>query len=307
MSDKPAAKDSSRPQAHRAGFVNIIGRPNVGKSTLCNALVGEQLSIINAKAQTTRHRILGIVNGPDHQIVFSDTPGFIDDPAYKLQEKMNRFVQKSFADADVILFVTSPEEQYKEDDPFLLRIREAKVPLMILVNKVDLLGGEKTKTEIEHWVKEFPKAEVLPISALHKHGISGILEFIQSKLPVHPPYFDKEALTDRPERFFASEIIREKILHFYHQEIPYSVQVELEKFKEDDRLIKIRAIIYTNRQSQKAIIIGKEGRALKKMGTAARIEMEKFFMKKIFLELFVKVKEGWRDADRDLKHFGYES
>ncbi len=292
---------------HFAGFINIIGRPNVGKSTLTNALVGERLSVITAKAQTTRHRVLGLVNGEDFQMVFSDTPGIIREPKYKLQEHMNEYVRSSFLDADVMLLVTEPRETFEEDDHILQRLGRMDVPLIVLVNKADLSDPETLKSEIARWETIFPKADVRTISAKTGDGVPALFDRLRAHLPEHPPYFDKDSWTDRPERFFATEIVREKILLNYKQEIPYSVEVAVETFQESEQIIRIRTLIFANRQSQKAILIGKEGRALKRVGIAARQDLEAFFGKQVHLELFVKVREGWRDKDADLRSFGYDS
>lgn len=290
----------------RAGFVNIVGRPNVGKSTLSNALVGEKLSVITSKAQTTRHRILGIVNGSDFQMIFSDTPGIIRDPAYKLHDSMNRFIRSSFLDADVMLFLTEPGVEFVDEDPVVQRLKELGKKVLVLINKIDKADPGKVKTEVSIWTERLPEAEIRQISALEGHGVPELLERVQQSLPEHPPYFPTDALTDRPERFFAAEIIREKILLHYKQEIPYSVEVSIESFEEEEKIIRMKALLFCNRKSQKAIIIGKGGQAIKKMGTAARKDLEQFFDKPIYLETFVKVREGWRDRDQDLRRFGYD-
>lgn len=288
---------------HKSGFVNIIGRPNVGKSTLMNALVGERLAIITAKAQTTRHRIIGIVNGDDFQIVYSDTPGIIE-PAYRLQEHMMQFVQTSLKDADVILVMvdaTTNEDARLYAD----KLKKLKVPILFLLNKVDLVDDRTTLEKLAYWQQQLPATEYIPISALKKKNTGIVFDKILSYLPEGPPYFDKDALTDKPERFFISEIIREKILMNYRQEIPYSVEVVVEEFKESPEIVRIRAVIWTNRKSQKPILIGKGGSMLKRVGTQARKDMEKFLAKKVFLELFVKIKENWRDDEQLLKNLGY--
>ena len=289
---------------HKAGFVNIIGNPNVGKSTLMNAMIGENLSVITSKAQTTRHRILGIVNGTDFQIVYSDTPGILK-PGYKLQEYMLKFSSSALVDADMILYVTDVKEMPVEDGEIIERMKKIKVPVYVLINKIDL-GDEKTvKTLISNWSGILPNAEAIPISATEKFNLDKVFALILEKLPESPPFYPKEELTDKSERFFVSEIIRGKILQNYSKEIPYSVEVEVESFKETREMIRIRSIIYVERESQKGILIGHQGRSLKKVGTQAREDMEDFFQKKIFLETMVKVKKDWRNDDRTLKQFGY--
>lgn len=292
------------PANHKAGFVNIIGRPNVGKSTLMNALVGERLAIITSKAQTTRHRIFGIVNSPDFQIVYSDTPGIID-PAYKMQEAMMKFVQTSFKDADILLVVT---DITKDEDISLYakRLNKAKVPIIFIVNKIDLVDQKTVLEKLAYWQDKVNATEFIPVSALNKFNLKVVFNKIVEYLPTSPPFYDKDSLTDKPERFFVSEIIREKILLNYKQEIPYSVEIVIEEFRDEPKIIRIRAIILTNRQSQKPILIGRGGSMLKKVGTAARKDIEKFLDKKVFLELFVKVKENWRDNDLFLKNLGYK-
>ncbi|MCO6488359.1 MAG: GTPase Era [Phaeodactylibacter sp.] len=295
---------------HKSGFVNIIGRPNVGKSTLMNALVGERMSIITSKPQTTRHRIIGIISAEDYQVVFSDTPGIIEAPAYRMQEAMNRFVDTTFEDADIMMFVTEVGETYKDDDPVLERLRNVEVPLFLVLNKTDQVPEERVLELIQAWNERIAFAETIPVSALHKANTVRLLEVILQYLPEGPAYYPKDQLTDRPERFFVSEIIREKILVLYHQEVPYSSEVIVTSFKEDETnkgepLVRIGADIYVARDTQKAIIIGKGGSAIKKLGTEARKDIEKFLEKKVFLELHVKVKDNWRDDDRMLKHFGY--
>ncbi|MBN8696624.1 MAG: GTPase Era [Bacteroidetes bacterium] len=290
--------------AHKAGFVNIIGSPNVGKSTLMNVLVGERLSIITSKAQTTRHRIMGIVSGEDFQIVYSDTPGVLK-PNYKLQESMMEFVHTALTDADVILFVTDIYEDIKIEEKILQKIKNTKVPVLLLVNKIDLADQEKLEAKVQYWKAEVPNAEVIPVSALEKFNVNYVFDRIIALLPESPGFYDKEQLTDKPEKFFVSEIIREKILMNYKKEIPYSVEVVVESFKEEEKIIKIRAEIIVVRDSQKGIIIGHQGKALKKVGTEARKDIEAFFQKQVFLELFVKVNKDWRDNDTQLKRFGY--
>jgi len=290
--------------AHKAGFVNIIGSPNVGKSTLMNVLVGERLSIITSKAQTTRHRIMGIVNGEDFQIVYSDTPGVLK-PNYKLQESMMEFVHTAITDADMLLFVTDIYEDIKLEEHILNKIKHAKVPVLLLINKIDLATQEKLEEKVAYWKSEVPHAEVIPVSALEKFNINYIFDRIIALLPEGPGFYDKDQLTDKPEKFFVSEIIREKILTNYKKEIPYSVEVVVDSFKEEEFIIKIRAEIMVVRESQKGIIIGHQGKALKKVGTEARKDMEAFLEKQVFLELFVKVNKDWRDSDQQLKRFGY--
>ncbi|MEC8852988.1 MAG: GTPase Era [Bacteroidota bacterium] len=290
---------------HKAGFVNIIGNPNVGKSTLMNALMGEKLSIITHKAQTTRHRILGILNEDDYQIVFSDTPGIIK-PAYKLQESMMNFVHSAFQDADVLIYIVEMGEKALKDESFFEKIKNTEIPLLLLINKIDLSEQEEVAEQINHWKERVSNAEILPISALNKFNIDKIIVRIKELLPVAPAFYDKDAITDKPKRFFVSESIREKILKHYKKEVPYSVQVEVEEFEDEEDIIRIRAIIYVLRESQRGIIIGHKGVGIKRIGTEARRELERFFDKKIFLETVVKVKKNWRDDDRQLKSFGYE-
>lgn len=290
--------------AHKAGFVNIVGNPNVGKSTLMNQLVGERISIATFKAQTTRHRIMGIVNTDDVQIVFSDTPGVLK-PNYKLQESMLAFSESALRDADVLLYVTDVVEQPEKNRDFLDKVAKMDVPVLLLINKIDQ-GNQKTLGKIvEKWHALLPKAEILPISALNKFGTDMLLKRIEELLPDSPPYFDKDQLTDKPARFFVSEIVREKILLYYDKEIPYSVEVRVESFKEADRSIHINAVIYVERDSQKGIIIGHQGIALKKVGTESRKALERFFGKSVYLELFVKVDKDWRSSQRELDSFGY--
>jgi GTP-binding protein Era len=292
--------------AHKAGFVNIIGNPNVGKSTIMNALVGEKLSIITKKMQTTRHRIKGIVNGEDFQVIYSDTPGILK-PSYKLQETMLKFVDTALIDADVVLFVTDVVEKPGKNEDYITRIRKSNVPVIVLINKIDLSNQENVLKLFDYWNSVFPGADVFPISAQEKFNIEPIFNRILELLPEGPPFFGKDELTDRNDRFFMQEIIREKILLNFEKEIPYSVEVVVEEFKEKDNIINIRAVINVIRESQKGIIIGKGGTMIKKVGTEARIDAEEFFSKKIFLELFVKVVKDWRDKDRFLKQFGYDA
>lgn len=289
---------------HKAGFVNIIGNPNVGKSTLMNALVGERLSIITSKAQTTRHRILGIVNGDDFQIMFSDTPGIIK-PAYELQASMMDFVKSAMQDADVLIYMVEMGEKSLKDEQFFKRIINAKIPVMLLLNKIDQFTQEEVEEKMEFWQEKVPNAEIYPLSALENFNVQNIFDAIVDKLPESPPYYPKDQLTDKPERFFVNECIREKILLHYKKEIPYAIEVETESFKEDDELIKIRALIMVERETQKGIIIGHKGQALKRVGSEARKDLESFFQKKIFLDLFVKVNKNWRTNEKQLKRFGY--
>ncbi len=291
---------------HKAGFVNIIGNPNVGKSTIMNALVGEKLSIITQKMQTTRHRIKGIVSGDDFQIVYSDTPGILK-PNYKLQETMMKFVDSALIDADVILFVTDVVEKADKNPEYIERVRKSNMPVIVLINKIDLSNQDDVVKLYDYWSDVFPGADVFPVSALEKFNIEPIFDRILELLPESPPFFPKDELTDRNERFFMQEIIREKILLNYQKEIPYSVEVEVEEFKEDERIIKIKAVIYVARESQKGIIIGHQGKMIKRVGTDARKDAEEFFGKKIFLELFVKVAKEWRSKESDLKKFGYNA
>ena len=290
---------------HRAGFVNIIGNPNVGKSTLMNALVGENLSIVTAKAQTTRHRIMGIVNGEDWQIVFSDTPGILK-PSYALQQSMLDFVDVAIGDADVILYVTDVVEKKDKNEEYIEKLQKLECPVLIVLNKIDLSDQPTVLRLIDEWKQLVPRAEIFPVSAKEKFNLEGILESIIAKLPVSPPWYDKEQFTDKSMRFFASEIIREKILENYDKEIPYCTEVVIERFKEGSERYDIGAVINVMRDSQKGILIGKGGSALKRTGTAARIEMEDFFQKKVFLQLLVKVDPDWRESRKELRKFGYE-
>jgi len=291
--------------SHRSGFVNILGNPNVGKSTIMNALVGEKLSIISPKAQTTRHRIMGIVNGEDFQIVYSDTPGILR-PQYKLQETMMNFVNSALTDADMILYVTDVTERTAEEGEYIDKIKESGIPVIIAVNKIDLTNQEELEKLVDAWHKAFPDSPVIPVSALKCFNLDSLLNAILSKLPEGPAFFPKDQLTDKYERFFASEIIREKILKNYQKEIPYSVEIEIESFKEEKAIINIRALIHVTRESQKGIIIGHKGLMLKRVGTEARRDMEAFFGKKVFLDLYVKVTKDWRDKPLILKRFGYQ-
>ena len=295
----------SQKTGHRAGFVNIIGNPNVGKSTLMNALVGEKLSIVTAKAQTTRHRIMGIVNTDDYQIVYSDTPGMLK-PTYRLQEDMMKFVDTAIGDADIILYVTDVVEKSAKNAEYIEKLRNLDCPEEVAVNKIDISDQQKVLSLLEYWQKTLPDALVIPVSAKEHFNLESILNAIVSRLPLSPPWFDKDQFTDRSLRFFASEIIREKILENYSQEIPYSCEVGIEAFKEGRDRYEISAVIFVMRDSQKGIIIGKGGSALKKVGTEARLDMEDFFQKKVFLQLFVKVDSDWRESRRELRKFGYE-
>lgn len=290
--------------SHKAGFVNIIGNPNVGKSTLMNAFVGERLSIITSKAQTTRHRILGIVNGEDFQVVLSDTPGIIK-PAYELQTSMMDFVKSAFEDADVLIYMVEVGEKDLKDEAFFKRIIHARIPILLLLNKIDKSSQEQLEEQVTLWKEKVPNAEIYPISALENFNVKEVFNRIIELLPDSPPYYPKDALTDKPERFFVNETIREKILLNYDKEIPYSVEIETEEFIEDDDIIRIRAVIMVERDTQKGIIIGNKGAAIKKVGIQAREELEKFFGKKIHLETFVKVNKNWRSNPFQLKRFGY--
>lgn len=291
--------------AHRSGFVNIIGNPNVGKSTLMNALVGEKLSIVTAKAQTTRHRIMGIVNGEDWQIVYSDTPGILK-PNYRLQENMMKFVNGAIGDADIILYVTDTVETSDKNEDYVSRLNDLECPVIVVINKIDISDQTRVKELMTWWQEHVPAATVIPASASEKFNMESIIDAVVSRLPVCPPWFDKDAFTDKSLRFFASEIIREKILLNYKEEIPYCCEVVIETFKEGAERYDIGAVIYVMRESQKGIIIGKQGTSLKKVGTQARIEMEDFFQKKVFLSIYVKTDPDWRESRKELRKFGYE-
>lgn len=290
---------------HKSGFVNIVGNPNVGKSTLMNALVGECISIATFKAQTTRHRIMGIYNTSDVQIVFSDTPGVLK-PNYKLQESMLQFSTSALTDADVLLYVTDVVESPEKNNDFIEKVARMTVPVMLLINKIDLTTQDKLIELVEKWKLILPQAEIIPISASNKFNVDYIMKRVQELLPECPPYFDKDQWTDKPARFFVNEIIREKILLYYDKEIPYSVEVSVEQFKESEKMIHIHAVIYVERESQKGIIIGKQGKALKKVSTEARRDLERFFGKSIYLETFVKVDKDWRNSNKELRNFGYQ-
>lgn len=294
--------------SHHSGFVNIVGNPNVGKSTLMNALVGERLSIITSKAQTTRHRIMGIVNGEDFQIVYSDTPGVLK-PSYRLQEQMLEFSRSALVDADVLLYVTDVQDSADRNVEFLEKVKRmasAGTKVLLVINKIDLTTQQTLEQLVEFWQKTLPQAQVLPISAQEKFGIEQLVTAIKDGLPECPPFFDKDQLTDKPSRFFVDEIIREKILLNYDKEIPYSVEVEVETFQEEESIIRISAVIYVERESQKGIIIGRAGSALKRVGTQARKDIEAFFGKQVFLQLFVKVDKDWRSSQSRLRHYGYD-
>jgi GTP-binding protein Era len=290
---------------HKAGFVNIVGNPNVGKSTLMNNLVGERISIITSKAQTTRHRIMGIVNGEDFQIVYSDTPGVLS-PNYKLQESMLHFSQSALVDADILLYVTDTVESFDKNQHFIKQVQGLEIPILVIINKIDLSNEEDLVKQVDAMKALFPKAEIFPLSALRKFNIQNLLNRIKELLPDSPPYFDKETLTDKPARFFVTEIIREKILLFYQKEIPYATEVLVEAFEETGNLVKISAVIIVERDTQKGIIIGHGGQALKKIGTEARHDIEAFLEKKVFLQLFVKVEKDWRNKETKLRIFGYQ-
>ncbi len=289
---------------HKSGFVNIVGNPNVGKSTLMNRLVGERISIITSKAQTTRHRIMGIVNTEDMQIVYSDTPGVLR-PNYKLQESMLNFSESALDDADVLLYVTDVIETIDKNEEFLLQVQKEKCPILLLINKIDMTDQQKLEALVQEWKTILPQAEIIPISALSNFNVDYVKQRVEELMPESPPYFEKDALTDKPARFFVTEIIREKILLYYQKEIPYAVEVVVELFKEDDEMIHIKALIICERDSQKGIIIGHRGQALKKVGAMARKDIERFFEKKVFLEMFVKVEKDWRNRDNMLRAFGY--
>jgi len=290
---------------HHSGFVNIVGNPNVGKSTLMNLLVGERISIITSKAQTTRHRIMGIVNTPEMQIVYSDTPGVLK-PNYKLQESMLNFSQSALDDADVLVYVTDTVEKIDKNDFFLEKVKRTVAPVLLVINKIDLTNQKALERSVDEWKNILPKAEIFPVSATNRFNVDNLQKRIESLIPESPPYFEKDALTDRPARFFVTEIIREKILLYYQKEIPYSVEVVVEQFTEGEKLINIKALIIVERDSQKGIIIGEKGAALKKVGSMARKDLERFFDKKIFLEMFVKVEKDWRNRDSILRKFGYQ-
>ncbi|MEB3345431.1 GTPase Era [Aquimarina gracilis] len=292
--------------SHKAGFVNIIGNPNVGKSTLMNAFIGEKLSIITSKAQTTRHRILGIVNGDDFQMILSDTPGIIK-PAYELQESMMDFVKSAFEDADILIYMVEIGEKMLKDEAFFKKITSAKIPVFLLINKIDQSNQEELEEQVQFWSEKVPNAEIYPISALENFNIKQVFDRLVTLLPASPPFYPKDQLTDKPERFFVNEAIREKILIHYKKEIPYSVEVETEEFFEDESIIRIRSVIMVERESQKGIIIGHKGSALKKVGIEARKELEKFFGKKIHIELYVKINKNWRSNQNQLKRFGYNN
>ena len=289
---------------HKAGFVNIVGNPNVGKSTLMNRLVGEKLSIITSKSQTTRHRIKGIVNTDDYQIVFSDTPGVVK-PSYKMQEYMLEFSKSALVDADIILYVTDVVENIEKNLDFIDKVNKSDIPVLLVINKIDLTTQEKLEALFDKWKSLIPRAEIFPLSATENFNVDNLYKRIVELLPEGEPFFPKDELTDLPSRFFVNEIIREKILQYYDKEVPYSVEVEVEEFKEDDKRINIMAVIYVERSSQKGIIIGSQGEALKKVGTQARLDIEAFFGKKVFLNLYVKVLKDWRNKDSELKNFGY--
>lgn len=289
---------------HKAGFVNIVGNPNVGKSTLMNRLVGEKISIITSKSQTTRHRIKGIVNTDDYQIVFSDTPGVVK-PSYKMQEYMLEFSKSALVDADIILYVTDVVENIEKNLDFIDKVNKSDIPVLLVINKIDLTTQEKLEALFDKWKSLIPRAEIFPLSATENFNVDNLYKRIVELLPEGEPFFPKDELTDLPSRFFVNEIIREKILQYYDKEVPYSVEVEVEEFKEDDKRINIMAVIYVERSSQKGIIIGSQGEALKKIGTQARLDIEAFFGKKVFLNLYVKVLKDWRNKDSELKNFGY--
>jgi len=289
---------------HKSGFVNIVGNPNVGKSTLMNILVGERISIITSKAQTTRHRIMGIVNTPEMQIVYSDTPGVLK-PNYKLQESMLNFSQSALDDADVLVYVTDTVEKIDKNDFFLDKVKKTQSPVLLVINKIDLSNQKALEVLVENWHSILPDAEIIPVSATNRFNVDALQRRIEALMPESPPYFEKDALTDRPARFFVTEIIREKILLYYQKEVPYSVEVVVEQFTESDKLINIKALIVVERDSQRGIIIGEGGAALKKVGSMARKDIERFFDKKVFLEIFVKVEKDWRNRDALLEKFGY--
>jgi len=291
--------------SHKAGFVNIIGYPNVGKSTLMNALVGEKLSIITSKAQTTRHRIMGIVNGEDFQIIYSDTPGIVKDPSYKMHEYMNQYIESALIDADVILLMNEAGQQFEEDE-IIDRIKKSSVPVIVIINKIDLSNQEDIFVEIDYWKLKLPDAEVIPISATRKFNISKVFDEILDLIPENPPFFPKDELTDRSVRFFVSEIIREKVFTNYKKEVPYAVEVSVDEYKEEPKLVRISTTIFVDRESQKAIILGHQGKSIKKVGTEARKDIEEFIQNKVFLEITVKVNKDWREKESMLKRFGYD-
>ena len=290
--------------AHKSGFVNIIGNPNVGKSTLMNAFVGEKLSIITSKAQTTRHRILGIVNGEDFQVILSDTPGIIK-PAYELQTSMMDFVKSAFEDADVLLYLVEIGEKALKDESFFKKIQNSKIPVLLLLNKIDTSDQQKLEEQMQYWQEQLPNAEIHPISALENFNVTEVFNRILELLPEAPPYYPKDQITDKPERFFVNETIREKILLHYKKEIPYAVEVETEEFLEDEDIIRIRSVIMVERDTQKGIIIGHKGSALKRVGVESRKDLEKFFAKQVHIELYVKVNKNWRSNSQQLRRFGY--
>lgn len=296
--------EKENPQ-HRAGYVSIIGNPNAGKSTLLNAFLGEQLSITTPKAQTTRHRILGMLNGDDYQIVFSDTPGVIK-PAYALQQSMMDFVHSTFEDADIFLYLVEPGKAILKDETLYAKLKKVTQPLFIIFNKIDTIDQTRLEEEYSFWQNEFPEAPILPISALQAFNIEALLGKIIEKLPFSPPYYDKDDLSDRNERFFVEEMVREQILLNYQKEIPYATEVEVEEFKDEERILKVRANIYVERATQKGILLGAKGSMIQKTGKGARLKMEKFFGKKVFLDLFVKVRKNWRSNEQELKRFGYK-
>jgi len=290
---------------HKAGFVNIIGYPNVGKSTLMNALVGEKLSIITSKAQTTRHRIMGIVNAEDFQIVYSDTPGIVKDPSYKMHEYMNQYIESALVDADVILLIHETGQLFEENE-VLERIIKANIPVMVIINKIDLSDQESVVKEMAYWSTRLPGAEVIPISAIKNFNVSKVFDEILTVLPESPPFFPKDELSDRSVRFFVSEIIREKVFTNYKKEIPYAVEVAVDEYKEEPKLVRISATIFVDRESQKAIILGHQGKSIKKVGTEARKDIEEFIQNKVFLQITVKVNKDWREKENMLKRFGYD-
>ena len=289
---------------HKAGFVNIIGNPNVGKSTLMNTLVGEKLSIITSKAQTTRHRIMGIVSGENFQVVYSDTPGIIE-PHYKLHQKMVRFIDSALEDADVILYVTDMKEKSDKHEAYIKKLRNTDVPVILIVNKIDISRDQEVEEVMERWKSLLPKADIMPASALKGHNLIAVFDRILELLPENPPYYSKDTLTDKPEKFFVSEIVREKIFKHYRKEIPYSTDVQVEEFKDEENILRIRAVIFVLRKSQKGILIGDKGKALKKVGMHAREDLEAIYEKKVYLELFVKIQQDWRDKDGFLRSSGY--